>query len=70
MHYATKHAMRREEIKDEMTRFQGYLLGPKFQGTDARDGLPNCYINTKEVLDFIDRINDIFNGLYDEHLRK
>lgn len=70
MHYATKHAMRREEIKDEMTRFAGYLLSAKFQGNDARDGLPNCYINTKEVLDFIERINDVFDGLYDEHLRK
>ena len=43
------------ELDILLTQFEAYLHGPKFQGTDPRDGTPNDYINVNEVLRFINQ---------------
>ena len=47
----------RDSALEELSRFQSYLYGPKFQGHDS-EGYPANYINTHEVLALIARLRD------------
>jgi hypothetical protein len=61
-------ALRTAAAREELMRFRAYLAGPKFQGTDPRDGLPNSYIATHEVEARLRELDDLLCGVSDDLL--
>jgi hypothetical protein len=59
---------RSTEARRRIAHFRNYLNGSKFRGHDPRDGLPNNYINTVEVLSFLANLDDLIEGLDDSEL--
>ena len=61
-------AARADDAVEQIHAFREYLHGPKFAGHDARDGMPNNYIHTNEVLARLRSLEDMLTGIHDDFL--